>query len=222
MDRERQGEKGRERPVEAWLRRQAQIVLVPIAAVLDRLGASPNLLTALGFLLTGVVAWTLARGMLQLGGLLLLLVAPFDALDGALARLTGRQSRFGAFLDSTVDRFSEAVVFFGLLVHYIGQGARGEVLLIYAAIVGSLMVSYARARAEGLGLPCKVGLLTRIERVFVMGVGLLLGHPRLALWVVAVLANFTALQRMAHVWRVSRAPDGAGASAPEPPGPGLR
>ncbi len=222
MDRERQGEKGRERPVEAWLRRQAQIVLVPIAAVLDRLGASPNLLTALGFLLTGVVAWTLARGMLQLGGLLLLLVAPFDALDGALARLTGRQSRFGAFLDSTVDRFSEAVVFFGLLVHYIGQGARGEVLLIYAAIVGSLMVSYARARAEGLGLPCKVGLLTRIERVFVMGVGLLLGYPRLALWVVAVLANFTALQRMAHVWRVSRVLDGAGASAPEPPGPGLR
>ena len=222
MDRERQGEKGRERPVEAWLRRQAQIVLVPIAAVLDRLGASPNLLTALGFLLTGVVAWTLARGMLQLGGLLLLLVAPFDALDGALARLTGRQSRFGAFLDSTVDRFSEAVVFFGLLVHYIGQGARGEVLLIYTAIVGSLMVSYARARAEGLGLPCKVGLLTRIERVFVMGVGLLLGYPRLALWVVAVLANFTALQRMAHVWRVSRALDGAGASAPEPPGPGLR
>jgi len=208
--------------VEAWLRRQAQIVLVPIAAVLDRLGASPNLLTALGFLLTGVVAWTLARGMLQLGGLLLLLVAPFDALDGALARLTGRQSRFGAFLDSTVDRFSEAVVFFGLLVYYIGQGARGEVLLIYTAIVGSLMVSYARARAEGLGLPCKVGLLTRIERVFVMGVGLLLGYPRLALWVVAVLANFTALQRMAHVWRVSRALDGPGASAPEPPAPGLR
>jgi len=104
-------------------------------------------------------------------------------------------------LDSTVDRLSEAVIYLGLLVHYTQHGGRQESLLIYATIVGSLMVSYARARAEGIGIECKRGILTRFERVVVLAVGLILDQMRIALWILAVLSNFTALQRMYYVWR---------------------
>jgi len=103
-----------------------------------------------------------------------------------------------------MDRFSEAVIFLGLLTWYTRLGARREILLIYATIVGSLMVSYTRARAEGLGLDCKVGILTRMERTIVLTVGLLLNQVLIALWVMAILANFTALQRMIYVWRATR------------------
>ena len=117
-----------------------------------------------------------------------------------MARLAGRKSRFGAFLDSTVDRLSEAVIYLGLLVHYTQHGGRQESFLIYATIVGSLMVSYARARAEGLGIECKRGILTRFERVVVLVVGLILNQMLIALWILAILSNFTALQRIYHVW----------------------
>jgi CDP-diacylglycerol--glycerol-3-phosphate 3-phosphatidyltransferase len=117
--------------------------------------------------------------------------------------LAGRKSRFGAFLDSTVDRLSEAVIFLGLLVHYTQHGGRQESLLIYATIVGSLLVSYARARAESIGIECKRGILTRFERAVVLVVGLILNQMLITLWAMAVLSNFTALQRMYHVWRVT-------------------
>jgi CDP-diacylglycerol--glycerol-3-phosphate 3-phosphatidyltransferase len=144
---------------------------------------------------------------MRIGGLLVPLVALFDALDGTLARLTGRRSRFGAFLDSTMDRFSEAILYLGLLIFYTRLGAGREILLIYATIVGSLMVSYARARAEGLGLDCKVGLLTRLERVAVLTIALILDQVSAALWILAILTNFTAFQRMYHVWRATYGED---------------
>jgi len=130
-----------------------------------------------------------------------LFAASFDALDGALARLTGRQSRFGAFFDSTLDRYSEAVIYGGLLIYYVDQGVRTEPLLVYAAIIGSLMVSYSRARAEGLGLECKVGIATRLERVLIIAAGLILNQVTLALWLVAIFANLTAVQRIVYVWQ---------------------
>ena len=164
---------------------------------------SPNLLTVIGFVLTVGVAYVLATGHLQIGGVLLAVAGLFDALDGTLARLAGRRSRFGAFLDSTVDRFSEAVIFMGLLVHYAQHGGRQESFLIYATLVGSLMVSYVRARAESIGIECKRGILTRFERAVVLVVGLILNQMLIALWIMAVLSNFTALQRIYLVWRAT-------------------
>lgn len=186
------------------LRQWSQVVLNPIVRVIHRTGLTPNMLTAIGLVLNVGVAVVLTRGSISLGGGLLLLASLFDGLDGALARLTDRQSRFGAFFDSTLDRYSEAVIYGGLLVYYVDQGARTETLLVYAAIIGSLMVSYARARAEGLGLDCKVGLATRLERLLIIAAGLILGRVTLALWLVAILANLTAVQRMVHVWRTAQ------------------
>ncbi|MFZ5918194.1 MAG: CDP-alcohol phosphatidyltransferase family protein [Chloroflexota bacterium] len=175
----------------------------PIATLLVRLGFTPNTLTLLGFLMNVTVAIILSQGEMRWGAVAFFIASAVDGLDGAVARKLGRVSRFGAFLDSTVDRLSEAAVFLGLLVWYTGQGARQEIVLIYATIVGSLMVSYSRARAEGLGLDCKVGLLTRMERAVVLFWGLLLQQVTITLWIMAVLSNFTALQRMLYVWRKS-------------------
>jgi len=183
-------------------------IIDPIANLLVWLGFTPNTLTLIGFLMNVAVAVVLSQGRLRWGALAFLLASAFDGLDGALARKLGRVSRFGAFLDSTIDRLSEAAVFLGLLVWCTGRGAKQEIVLIYATIVGSLMVSYSRARAEGLGMECKVGLLTRMERAIVLFVGLLLEQVTITLWVMAVLTNLTALQRMAYVWRTSEAEEG--------------
>jgi CDP-diacylglycerol--glycerol-3-phosphate 3-phosphatidyltransferase len=178
-------------------------LLEPLARLISRTGISPNLLTLIGFAFAVGVAYVLATGHLQIGGVLLAVAGLFDALDGTLARLAGRNSRFGAFLDSTVDRLSEAVIFLGLLVHYTQRGGRQESFLIYATIVGSLMVSYARARAENIGIECKKGILTRFERAVVLVIGLILDQMLITLWIMAILSNFTALQRMYLVWRAT-------------------
>ena len=184
-------------------------IVDPIADLLVWLGFTPNTLTLIGFLMNVAVAVVLSQGQMRWGAVAFFLAGAFDGLDGALARKLNRVSRFGAFLDSTIDRLSEAAVFLGLLVWYTGQDASQEIVLIYATIVGSLMVSYSRARAEGLGMDCKIGLLTRMERAILLFVGLLLGQVRITLWVMAVLANFTALQRMVYVWRRSEVEEGA-------------
>jgi CDP-diacylglycerol--glycerol-3-phosphate 3-phosphatidyltransferase len=138
-----------------------------------------------------------------LGGILIIIAALFDAIDGTLARMMGRTSRFGAFLDSTLDRFSEAVIFLGLFIYLSGQNQKLELLLVYATVVGSLMVSYARARAEGIGIPLKDGLFTRFERVFLLVVGLLFNQLTIVLWLLAIFSNLTAIQRMYLVWRIT-------------------
>lgn len=181
-------------------------LLSQIAAGLAHTGLTPSMLTWFGFFLSVITGWVVSRGMLVLGGVLVLVAGLFDALDGSLARATGRVSKFGAFLDSTLDRFSEAVVYLGLLVFFTGQPVGQEgIALTYLAIVGSLMVSYTRARAEGLGYECKVGLFTRFERVVVLSLGLLLGQVRIALWVLVIGSFLTAFHRMWHVWRVASA-----------------
>jgi CDP-diacylglycerol--glycerol-3-phosphate 3-phosphatidyltransferase len=132
-----------------------------------------------------------------------LAAAAFDSLDGALARRTGRASLFGAFIDSTLDRFSEAALYLGLLTYYARRGGTAEVVLIYLTIVGSLLVSYTRARAEGLGLECKVGLFDRFLRVIVFGAGLIVSWMLPSLIVLAAGSNFTALQRIVFVYRMT-------------------
>ena len=195
-----------------WIRKVTKWFVVPIAVALGKLGVSPNVLTVTGFVLNIGVAYVLALGRFRLAGVLTLAVAGFDALDGTLARETRRASRFGAFLDSVMDRLSEATIYAGLLVYYMSKGANREVFLIYIGIIGSLLVSYARARAEGVGVECKVGLLTRVERAIVLVTALILGIVPVALWVLAILANVTAFQRIWHVWQVTR---GVGPEEPE-------
>jgi CDP-diacylglycerol--glycerol-3-phosphate 3-phosphatidyltransferase len=190
------------------LRNWAEGIRAPIGRALGRLGATPNGLTVLGYLLNVLVMYVLSTGRLQAGGILVALAGLFDALDGAVARATGQTSIFGAFFDSVVDRFSEGTVFLGLFLWYLRNGAGPELPLIYVAVFGSVMVSYTRARAEGLGVECKTGLLTRFERVAVLAIGLLIQQVRLALWLIAILANVTALQRVYHVWRVTGGQDG--------------
>jgi CDP-diacylglycerol--glycerol-3-phosphate 3-phosphatidyltransferase len=171
-------------------------------------GVSPNIITIIGFILMVGVAVVLARGHLVGGGILIMAAALFDAIDGTLARMMGRTSRFGAFLDSTLDRFSEAVIFLGLFIYFSGRGQNLELYLIYATVVGSLMVSYARARAEGIGVQLKEGLFTRLERVLLLIVGLLTNQMTLVLWLLAIFSNLTAVQRMYLVWRITGGEEG--------------
>jgi len=144
------------------------------------------------------------------GGALVLVAGLFDMLDGALARLSHRTTRFGAFLDSTLEvRYAEAVLMLGLLVPYLARPGSAEPLLIYAVLVGSLMVSYARARAEGLGLRCEVGWAPRPERIFLLALGLIVDQVLPVLIILAVITNFTAVQRIVHVWRQTRGTEDA-------------
>jgi CDP-diacylglycerol--glycerol-3-phosphate 3-phosphatidyltransferase len=183
------------------LRDRTQGIRSAMARVLGGWGVSPNTLTLFGYVLHLPVMYLLAAGHLRLGGALFLLASAFDALDGSVAREMGQASTFGAFLDSVVDRFSEGTVLFGLLLYYLNSGARLEPALIYVAVFGSLLVSYTRARAEGVGIACKEGLVTRFERVILLAAGLILRWTRPVLWILAILTVFTALQRIGYVWR---------------------
>lgn len=185
-------------PFEARVRAITQRV---VGHVLGRSGITPNMLTIIGLILTLGVTVTLATGHLVWGGILVLLTSAFDMFDGALARATQRNSTFGAFFDSTIDRYSEALIFLGLLLYYQRvPGAYYELSFVYLAIIGSLMVSYTRARAEALGLECKVGILARPERIILLSLGLLIGWLNFTLAILALFTNFTAAQRIYHVW----------------------
>lgn len=164
-------------------------------------GLTPNALTIIGLLLNCIVAVVLGQGYLLLGGILVLGAGLFDLLDGAMARITGQITPFGSFLDSTLDRYSEVLLYGGLLFYIIGTpDARVGTLLIYLTICGSIMVSYARARAEALGYKLQVGLLARPERIIILAAGLILGHPIWALWLLAIFTNVTTIQRIYHLW----------------------
>ena len=169
--------------------------------LLARSGLSPNVLTAAGLLLNVAVGVVLATGWVLLGGLLVLLAGIFDMLDGAMARVAGRSTRFGALLDSVVDRFSEAAILAGLLWLYVSQQRAVEVLLLFAVLLGSLMVSYVRARAEGLGLDCEVGLVARPERVLLLALGLITSLMVPVLAILAILTHLTVVQRVWYVWQ---------------------
>ncbi len=188
----------------AWARAQTAFLLNPLARALGRLGIHPNTITVLGFLLQVGIGGLFYLGHLTLGGWLLLAIAPMDALDGALARDTGKESRFGAFLDSTLDRLSDAALILGLTAHHLHQGAHWEVALLLLALVAALMVSYTRARAEALGFSCRVGILTRLERVFLISALTALGLHTALVWSLASLSVFTMLQRILHVYQCSR------------------
>ncbi len=132
-------------------------------------------------------------------------MAPLDAVDGAMARLRGNPSRFGAFLDSVIDRYDELLLLGGLIFYFNNQDNQSGIMLTFLAAMGSVLVSYTRARAEGLGLNAKAGILTRIERAIILIIGLLLAKPIFSVGIIAVLANITAIQRICRVWQESKA-----------------
>jgi CDP-diacylglycerol---glycerol-3-phosphate 3-phosphatidyltransferase len=174
----------------------------PIVSILSRSGITPNTLTLTNLALNIVAAYVIATGHFFLGGVLILGSGLFDLLDGALARFTKRTTKFGAVLDSTVDRVSEAATLCGLLIWYVAkEGSTLEIVLILAVLIGSFLVSYVRARAEGLGWQCQVGLFTRAERVIVLAVGLLINQIFVALCILAVFVFVTVVQRLVYLWK---------------------
>jgi CDP-diacylglycerol--glycerol-3-phosphate 3-phosphatidyltransferase len=180
---------------------------------------TPNMVSALGFAGALGAAVLVARGEFLVGGIVMLVAGALDLVDGALARATGRVTAFGAVFDATLDRLSEAAILGGLLFHFSQGGHRQELILVYVALVGSLMVSYLRARAQIAGIDLREGLFTRPERVILLALGLIIDQTRIVLWILAVLANFTALQRLFAVWRrLDRG--GEAATGDEPVGPG--
>jgi CDP-diacylglycerol--glycerol-3-phosphate 3-phosphatidyltransferase len=181
-------------------RRLLAAPLSKIVPLLEATGISPNGLSVIGFCFSTLIAVLLAFGLLVVGGILLIFAALFDTLDGALARATGQVSKFGAFLDSTLDRYSEGVILIGLTYYYAQLGSSTlELVLLGITLLGSLMVSYTRARAEALGFEAKVGLLQRPERVVILVIGLITGWMTIALAILALFTNVTALQRILAV-----------------------
>jgi CDP-diacylglycerol--glycerol-3-phosphate 3-phosphatidyltransferase len=181
------------------LRVRFKSVLDAVGGFLLRLGLTPNAITLLGLAGAAAGSVLLAMGFIPAGGVVILLSGALDGLDGTMARLRGTSSVFGAFLDSVSDRWSELFLFGGLILHYALEGYPLGVILAFAAAAGSLMVSYTKARAEGLGIECKVGLLTRMERYLVLCPALILNIPLVGVILVAVFGILTAIQRMWHV-----------------------
>lgn len=184
-----------------YLRASTEGIIDPIVTILKHWHISPDLLTVGGMMAHVAAAWLIATNQMTWAGSLLLLIAPLDALDGALARKIGKQAgRWGAFLDSTSDRFAEIILFGGFIIFYGQTGQWWLMFLAYLAITGSLMVSYTRARAESLGYSCKIGMLSRVERYIVVILLLLLNRPAVALLILAILTYVTVGQRTATVW----------------------
>ena len=182
--------------------------LEAIGKTLLYLGFSPTLVTLAGLILNIAAGVVLGFGYIQWGGIILLIAMPFDALDGTVARLSGRVSRFGTFWDATLDRFSEIAVFLGLIVYYSQSVGAHYIPLAVIALTGSLMVSYTRARAESLGVECKVGFAHRPARMIIITIGFILNQPVITIAVIAILANLTAFHRIFHTWQMTGGEDG--------------
>jgi CDP-diacylglycerol--glycerol-3-phosphate 3-phosphatidyltransferase len=182
-----------------YLRLWFKWVLDPLGRMFNSLGLTPNMMTMIGMAGNTVGAFYLSQGEMFTGGLFVLIMTPIDALDGTMARLRGESGDFGAFVDSVSDRYSELIIYGGLLYYFLSVGEPLGGMLVFAAAAGSVLVSYVKARAEGLGYGAKVGLLTRVERYLVLAPSLVFNKLYIGLAIIAVFANITALQRVWHV-----------------------
>ena len=176
-------------------------LLNSIGSFLNNLGITPNAMTISGLIGNTVGAVLVAMGHMTIGGLIILAMGPIDALDGTMARLRGMSGQFGAFVDSVTDRYSELIIFGGLLYYYVSQGDNIATMLVFGASAGSVLVSYIRARGQSLGWDTKVGILTRMERYLVLAPSLIFNIPLVGLWIIAIFANITGLQRIIDVRR---------------------
>jgi len=191
---------------EAWVRRRAEALM----SAVGRVPLTPNQVTVVGLILTFIAAALAALGQLRWAGVVLIFAGTCDILDGALARSTNKSYPYGAFLDSTLDRYSEGAIYLGLAAYFVSAGGPFQewlVLATLAALAGSFLVSYVRARAQSLGFTCDSGLFARPERVVVTVIGLIFGGVVLyaVVFLLAVLTNLTALQRIREVWLQGRA-----------------
>ncbi len=181
------------------LRKIFKGILDPIGSFLNSTGLTPNTITLLGLVGTTFGAYLLAQGKMTLGAIVLLISVLVDVFDGTMARLRGDPSDFGAFVDSVSDRYAEFITFGGLLYYFLSQENYPGVVATFLATAGSVLVSYVKARAEGLGFTAKVGILTRVERYIVLIPLLIFNQPFIAVSLIALLGNITALQRIWHV-----------------------
>jgi CDP-diacylglycerol--glycerol-3-phosphate 3-phosphatidyltransferase len=182
-----------------YMRKWLKGVAEPVASFLNRIGMKPNVVTYLGLIGNTIGAILLGTGHISWGGIIVLLFGLMDGLDGTMARLKGESTKFGAFIDSVTDRYSELVILAGLMAYYLQQSDWLACGLVYMSALGSVMVSYIKARAEALGFDARIGILTRVERYLVLAPSLVFNIPIVGLWILAVLSNFTAVQRFAYV-----------------------
>jgi len=174
----------------------------PLESFAKKIPLNPNTITITGFIVT-LVAAVILRGDLLLGGVMVLAGGLFDILDGVVARANGKSSRFGAFLDSVLDRYSDAFILLGIGWNLFHRGNLTGVFLCLGTLVGAFLISYSRARAEGLGEECRNGLLERPERVILISFGAITGFIVPVLWVLVIFTHFTVLQRVYRVWRLT-------------------
>ena len=175
----------------------------PLGPVLRRIPLSPNSLTIIGFLITVIAALIIPHN-LRLGGILILFGGFFDVLDGVAARTNGRVTNFGAFLDSVLDRYSDAFIFLSISYYLTASGNRVGAFLSLGTLVGAFVISYARARAEGIGESCHTGIMERPERIILLIFATLTGWLVPILWVMLILTHLTAIQRILHVWMATK------------------
>lgn len=175
----------------------------PLSPFAKKININPNVLTITGFLITTVAAIVISNDLF-IGGLLILLGGVFDMIDGIIARVNNRTTEFGAFLDSVLDRYSDAFLFLGLSWYFLKHGSQAGVWLSLLTMIGAFLISYTRARAEGLGKECHVGLMERPERIILMAIGALTGWIIPVMWIMLVLTHATVFHRFHHVWKVMK------------------
>lgn len=175
----------------------------PFASIARRMNINPNIITVTGFLITGLAAITIPKNLLT-AGILILCGGFFDMFDGVIARVNNRTTNFGAFLDSVLDRYSDSFLLFGFLVYFYKTGMDTGMFLSIGTLIGALIISYAKARAEGLGEDCQTGLMERPERVLLMAFAAITGLVLPIMWIMLILTHVTVIQRIYHVWKLMK------------------
>jgi CDP-diacylglycerol--glycerol-3-phosphate 3-phosphatidyltransferase len=181
--------------------RSGKFILDLIVGVLSRLRINPNILTFTGVVISFWAAWNFGYGEMQRAALIVILAGLFDMLDGEVARVSRSVTRFGAFYDSVIDRYSDIILLQGLMVWYAREQRLGYVVLVGIVFMGAILTSYARARAESLIPTCKVGFMERPERIVLLIIGGLANRMEAVLWVLAVLGNWTVIDRIYYTWK---------------------
>lgn len=183
----------------------AGYIIDKIVWVVTSMGVSPNTLTFIGLVINVIAAYLLANGRFFEGGLVVIGAGIFDMIDGRVARAMNSETKFGAFFDSVIDRFSDIVLFIGLIVHYARTSQITYVLVTCIVLMGAVMTSYARARAESLIPTCKIGFTERPERIVLLIIGALFNRMAAVLWLMAFLSNWTVIDRIYYTWKETKA-----------------
>ena len=170
----------------------------PLSSLAEKIDVNPNKVTVIGFIITVFAAIALTQNLLA-GGILIIVGGIFDLLDGVVARVNNRETDFGAFLDSVLDRYSDALLLLGFSLYFLKQGSITGLILSLGTMIGALIISYAKARAEGIGKKCDTGLMERPDRIILMAFGALTGWILPVMWIMAILTHVTVIQRILHV-----------------------